>query len=85
MPTQIPTRWEDENLFSERMADRLTKIERINERLQHEMENYKGNYLEASKSESVLSLNFESFTGKKVPFDRCILYSSIMCIYHFFC
>ena len=41
-PSQVPNKWEDQHLFAERMADRLTKIERINERLQGEMENYKG-------------------------------------------
>jgi len=40
-PTQVPRRWDDEQVFTERMADRLTKIERINERLHGEMSNYK--------------------------------------------
>ena len=38
----IPTRWEDEQLYTERMNDRLTKIERINERIMTEMTSYKG-------------------------------------------
>ena len=41
-PVNIPTRWEDEQLYTERMNDRLTKIERINERIMTEMTSYKG-------------------------------------------
>jgi len=40
-PVNIPTRWEDEQLYTERMNDRLTKIERINERIMTEMTSYK--------------------------------------------
>ena len=42
LPTVIPPRWQEENRYTERMHDRLTKIERINERMVHEMTNYKG-------------------------------------------
>ena len=44
-PVNIPTRWEDEQLYTERMNDRLTKIERINERIMTEMTSYKGTTL----------------------------------------
>lgn len=47
-PVNIPTRWEDEQLYTERMNDRLTKIERINERIMTEMTSYKGKAFKGS-------------------------------------
>ena len=38
----IPPRWEEEYLYTERMNDRLTKIERLNDRMLTEMTSYKG-------------------------------------------
>ena len=40
LPEEIPTRWETEQRFADRMGDRMTRIERITERLQTELGNY---------------------------------------------
>ena len=40
LPEDIPTRWETEQRFADRMGDRMTRIERITERLQSELGNY---------------------------------------------
>lgn len=39
-PTNIPTRWETEGCFADRMNDRMTRIERITERLHSELCEY---------------------------------------------
>ena len=57
----MPRRWDDEQVFTERMADRLTKIERINERLHGEMSNYKGN--EVVLTIFKLNLNSDEITA----------------------
>ena len=40
LPEDIPTRWESEQRFADRMGDRMTRIERITEKLQSELGNY---------------------------------------------
>mgnify|MGYP000104225853 CR=1 FL=1 len=39
-PENIPTRWETEGCFADRMINRMTRIERITERLHSELNQY---------------------------------------------
>lgn len=43
-PTNIPTRWESEACFALRMNDRMTRIERITERLHSELGQYQSKF-----------------------------------------